>query len=152
MISDFQTLPIIFKLALPVTVSLLYIFLLNGVQWNAPGIYGILGAVFCLMFIGWNIVGGNTLRIVLSVIGYLISALILLATTGGFVPGRFLAFLCFLVLFCLRIFLFDRGGLPISDWIHESADLCLIGAISLVSFCLVPGKMRQADSFNLETE
>ena len=145
LISDFEANTIVFRLALPVFVSLVYIYLLNGIRWNAPGVYGILGSVFCLMLIGWNLTSGDILRIVLSVCGYLVAALILLATTGGFVPGRFLSFLCFAVLIGLRVFLYDRGGLALSDWITECADLCLIAALSVFSFCLIPGKMHHPE-------
>lgn len=145
MISDFDTGVIVLRLAIPVVFSAFFIFLLNGIHWNAPGVYGILGIVFCLLLMIWNFSTGDVLRIVLSVLWYLIAGMILLATTGGYVPGRFLGFLVFAIPLCFRVLLYDVPFPALSDLFAECADLCLIASMALFPFALVPGK-KKADA------
>ena len=148
MITDFDTGVIVLRLAVPVVFSALFIFLLNGIHWNAPGVYGILGVVFCLLLIIWNFSSGDVLRIALSVLWYLASGTIMLATTGGYVPGRFLGFLVFAVPLAFRVFLYDVPFPALSAIFEEIANLCLIASMALFPFALVPGKKRM----NTETD
>lgn len=121
-----STAELIFLIILPAFAVIVYIVLMRCIRWNAPGVYGIIGCVFCLLLMGWNFASGNTFRIVLSVIWYLLSALMLLAVSGGFFPARILASSCFLFALLARILFFDAGEPSLQEWIPEASDLCIL--------------------------
>ena len=144
MITDFGVGDIVLHLAIPTLFSALFIYLLHGIRWNAPGVYGILGAAFCLLLIIWNFFSGNVLRIVASLIWYLIAGTVFLGTTAGYVPGRFLAFLSLTLPLGMRVLFYDLPFPAFSDLFGECADLCLIASLALFPFALIPGKKPEA--------
>ena len=143
MITDFGTGDIVMHLAIPTVLSAVYIYLLSGARWNAPGIYGVFAAVFCLLLIIWNFSSGNVLRIVVSILWYLMAGTVCLATVGGYVPGTFLSFLFFSIPFGLRVFLFDLPLPGVSELFGECADLCLIAALAMFPFALTSVKKTE---------
>jgi hypothetical protein len=145
LITDFDASFIVMRLAIPVVLSAFFIFLLNGIHWNAPGIYGIMGAIFCLLLLIWNFSTGNILRIIVSTIWFLAAAVVILATTGGYVPGTLLAFLFFAIPLGFRIFLYDYPLPAITDLFMEFADLCIIASLTLFPLVLVPGRKRDSE-------
>lgn len=75
----------------PLVLQLGWIVLLRGIKLDASGIFGIFGAVFCLLLITQSIFAGSLLRILLCIVLYLLAAAVYLAVTGGFLPYRSLA-------------------------------------------------------------
>jgi len=133
-----------FLIILPTVLIAVYIALMHCVRWNAPGVYGILACLFFLMLMGWNFTSGNVLRIVLSAAGYVLLSLIVLATSGGYIPGRFIAFISVFLTVLVRLLLF---GLSISSWklwLLEGSSLCILLALLCLPVTFLSTKRKAA--------
>ena len=123
---------IILNIIMPLLLCAGYIVLLRAVKLNAPGIFAILGAAFCLMILIWNFSTGDVLRILLSVVFYLLSGLVLLATAGGYIPGRLPSSAIFMVLLLSRFLFYRPSGSQIGQLVLELSVLCIPASL----FCL----------------
>ena len=131
-IYDMGIVEILFTMILGTALCLGYLITLSVMRLNAPGIYGILGAIHCLLLIFGSFITGDVLRIVLAVLWYALAAGILLMTVGGYLPGRLLAMLMFAVPTLVRVFFYDLGRLSILQWVREFGILlALIGLACL---------------------
>lgn len=133
---------ILFSLILPSVLYVVWIVLISGVKRNAPGLYGILGACLCLCVLLNVFSVGSGLRILLAVIWYVFAAAILIATAGGYLPGRTLASFVFLVPFGVRLVFFDLGRLSLSGWVREASILLTLAALVLLPAAMRAGKKR----------
>lgn len=115
---------------------------LNILRRNAPGLYGIVGAVQCLLVFVVTCTTGNLGRIVLALIWYALTAVILLITVGGYLPGKLLAALMFAFSVVVRLLFFDLGHLGIISWVQELAVLSSLSAMGCFATGLKP-VMRQ---------
>lgn len=122
---------VLFWMVLPLLLTGGYVVFMSALKRNAPGVYGLIGAGLCLLMIVWSFPTGDVLRIVLSVLVYFAAGVVLIGTTGGYLPGRLLASTLFVLPACAR-FLFYRGNLGLFDWVLELSVLSLL--VSL--FCL----------------
>jgi hypothetical protein len=102
---------------------------------NAPGLYGMVGAAECLMLIVLSFNTGSALRIILAILWYVLAAVILLITVGGYLPGKLLAALMFFVPATIRFLFFDIGRIGIIAWVNELAVLSVLIGIG----CLAMG-------------
>ncbi len=102
---------------------------LNCLHRDAPGLYGLMGAVQCLLVFILTCTTGNVGRIILAFVWYALTALILLATVGGYLPGRLLAAAMFFMSTFVRFFFFDLGHIGIIRWVQELAVLCTLMAL-----------------------
>lgn len=127
---------VLFSVLLPLLLSIGFVVLVHFLHWNAPGTYGIIGAVFCLLMIIWSFSTGSFLRIVLSAAWYAIAAGVLLACTGGSLQSRGLCVMKFGAPIIVRFFLFDIGRLGIMQWALEGSVLCLLAAFMCVPMTL----------------
>lgn len=75
----------------PLVLQMAWIVMLRGINLRSCGVFGIVGAVICLLLITQSFFLGNVLLTLLSIVLYLIAAGALLAVTGGFLPYRSLA-------------------------------------------------------------
>lgn len=141
-IFSYNTGTIILQIILPLFLCAGYIVLLRAVKLNAPGVFAIIGAAFCLMILIWNFSTGDILRILLSVVFYLFSGLVLLATAGGYLPGRFLSSAVFLVLLIFRFMLYRPSGTQIGQMVLEISILCIPASLFCLTRCLKEGKNR----------
>jgi len=134
---------VIFSIVLPTAATIAYIVLLKCLHWNAPGIYGIIGSVFCILTLIWNLSCGNALRALLSIPWYPIAALILLATVAGYVPGKLLSCLFFAIPIAFRLFLLVAGRAGLMQWSAELCELCVLAALACLPYALLSRKNRQ---------
>lgn len=132
----------IFCVFLPIAASIAYIVLLKCLRWNAPGIYGILGCTFCLLALIGGLTSGNIMRIILSIPWYPAAALILLAMVCGYVPGRLLSCLFFVLPIAFRIvlLLLDREGLM--GWSTELCELSVLASLACLPYTLLHRKPK----------
>ena len=86
------------------------VFFISVLKRNAPGLYGMMGAVQCLLVFIVVCTTGNTGRIILALVWYALTALILILTVGGYLPGRLLSGVMFFVPVFVRFFFFDHAG------------------------------------------
>ena len=105
------------------------VFFLNVLRRNAPGLYGMMGAVQCLLVFIVVCTTGNVGRIILAFVWYALTAVILLITVGGYLPGRLLAAVMFFAPVFVRFFFFDLGKIGIIRWVQELAVLCTLTAL-----------------------
>lgn len=143
-LSSFGFGTILFSIVLPAAASIAYIVLLRCLRWNAPGIYGMLGCVFCLLALIDGLTSGNFLRIVLSIPWYPAAALILLAMVSGYVPGKFLPCLLFLIPIAFRLMVLALGGAGLLQWTAASCELCALASLACVPYTLLSVKTRHA--------
>jgi len=132
----------IVDIVLPVCLSVAMIVLLCVFRMNAPGVYGILGAAFCVLFVLSNFSQGNILRILLAVVWYLICGLIILMTSGGLLPEIPLATAFFLIAMIVRALFFDLGKLTSLQWIPEIGVLSAILALAILPIAFQKGKIK----------
>ncbi len=123
---------IAFQMILPMVLELAWIVLLRGVKLNAPGLYGIFGAVLCVLVMLQTVVTGTLPAAILSVPTLLAAGILVLAVIGGFVSSRFVAVGACVLVLVLRVLF---GGLPLL--LPELAVLCSIGAVLAILGALV---------------
>lgn len=132
---------VVFYMVLPLLLCGGYVVAMSALKLNAPGIYGMLGAGLCLLMIVWSFPTGDVLRIILSVIVYAAAGIVVVATTGGYLPGKLLSSVLFAMPLICR-FLFYRKGLSIFDWFLELSVLSLLVSLFCLTRCLKEGKHR----------
>ena len=115
-----------------------YVICVTCLRLNAPGLYAIMGAVQCLMLLILGCTSGGAFRIVISILWYALAALILLATTGGYLPGRLLAALMFFIPAGFRFLFFDLGQLSIFEWVKEIPVLLILAGLGSLAMGLKP--------------
>lgn len=140
--SSIKTGEAVFLLALPLLLGVAYLVLFRFVRLNSPGAFAILGAVFCLVLMIGSFSTGYILRIVLGCVWYILSALVMLACAGGFLPGALPASLMFRVAFIVRL-LFDLKVRSLSTWVFEASNLALILSLSCLPMLFVPVKHKR---------
>lgn len=138
----------IFQLILPFLLCTGYIVLLRAVKWNAPGIYAILGAAFCLFLIIWNFSSGDILRILLSIVFYAAAAVALLGTAAGFFPGKLVPSIILAVLFASRILFYGSRLSGIAQWVSEISVLSIIGSLFFLPLGFVTIKPKSEEENN----
>ncbi|MBP3305495.1 MAG: hypothetical protein J6L24_05940 [Oscillospiraceae bacterium] len=139
---DHGAMKILFSLCLPLLVSAAFIVLLQILRWDAPGIYGILGVLLCAGFLVSTFFSGNVFRIILGAAWYVICATVILAVTGGYLPGRALGVAVFGISIAVRLLFFDIGRLGLADWIGEGATLCAMASLMCLPMALIPTRSK----------
>lgn len=138
-IYDMGIVEILFTMILGTALCLGYLVTLSVMRLNAPGIYGILGAIHCVLLIFGSFSSGDPLRIVLAVLWYALAAGVLIMTVGGYLPGRLLAMLMFAIPILVRVFFYDLGHLGILQWVREFGIL-----LALVGLACLPMGLKFA--------
>ena len=141
-LSSIKAAEAIFKLTLPILLSVAFIVLGRILKVDAPGLFAIVGAAFCLVLMISAFSSGNLLRGVLGGIWYILCAVILLGTAGGFMPGTQPAAAMFAVALIVRL-LFDLRLRGISNWVYELSCLQLIAAMICLPGTFQPIKPRK---------
>lgn len=125
-------------LILPMLLEAGYMVLLRGIRFNAPGVYGMMGAGYCLLLMLQSFQSGGVLRIILAVLAYLACAVSILAVTAGLL-SKGVAVALLLLTLGGRFLIFDLSGYVFSfrivAFIREAAALCGISSL----YCLCAG-------------
>ncbi|MBQ8768078.1 MAG: hypothetical protein IJZ15_00270 [Oscillospiraceae bacterium] len=100
----------VFCLFLPLILMVAYIALIHFMKWNAPGLFAIMGLLFCIFLFFGTFGSGNVLRIILGVVWYPLSALALVACAGGYLPGKQPAVFVFPIAIFFRLIVFGLGN------------------------------------------
>lgn len=141
-IYDVPFVEILTTMILGTGLCLAYLITLSVMRLNAPGVYGILGAVHCFLLILGTFSSGDPLRIVLAVIWYALAAGVLLITVGGYLPGRLLASVMFIIPALVRFFAFDLGRVGLLQWVREFGVLFALVGLACLPMGLKPGTQR----------
>lgn len=122
-------------LILPMLLEAAFMVMIRGVKLNLPGVYGIMGAVYCLLLILQSFQLGSVLRMILAIIGYLICGAALVGVGWGLL-SKSLGVTVLLVVLVVRFFAFDLSyilNLRVIGFIREAAGLC--GILAMVFLC-----------------
>ena len=127
-------------LILPMLLEAAFMVLLRGLRLNAPGVYGIMGAAYCLLFLLQSFQSGSVLRVLLAVLAYLICAAAVLAVMSGLL-SKGVAVTALFVTLGVRFLCFDLAGYIFSfriiGFIREAAALCGMLSLACISLGLV---------------
>lgn len=132
-IYDIGFVEILTTMILGTALCLAYLITLSVMRLNAPGVYGVLGAVHCFLLILGTLSTGDFGRILLAVLWYALAAGVLLLTVGGYLPGKLLASLMFVIPILVRFFVYDLGRVNLLQWVREFGIL-----VALVGLACLP--------------
>ena len=121
-------------LVLPMIFEIGFMVMVRGLKLNLPGVYGIMGAVFCAVLMIQSFCVGGVLRIVLSIIGYLICGAALVGVGCGLL-SKSLGVTVLGVTFAVRLLAFDLKylfSLRLVVFMREAAGLCVILALAFL--------------------
>lgn len=140
--------------ALPATMvigAVLYGVLMAGafivcmacLKLNAPGLYAIFGAAQCLGMILVSFSSGSAVKIIFAIIWYLFAGLVILATAGGYLPGRLLCSIVFFVPVFVRVLFYDLGKLGLFQWVGELSVLLMLCGLGCFAMALTSDIKRK---------
>lgn len=132
---------VLFFMILPLLTCGAYIVVMSSMKLNAPPVYGIIGAVMCLLLVIWSFSCGDAVRTVLSVLIYLVAGAVLVLTSLGFLPGKLLSSVLFAVPLACRL-LFYRNGIALFDWCLEISVLTMLASLFCLTRCFKPLKRK----------
>ena len=141
--SDFTFGTLLLHFWLPLLLGVGFIVLTRVVKLNAPGIYAMIGAAFCLVYLLQAVTSGNGFRFILGLPGYFLCGAIYLVVLTGFFPSKMPACLVFLIAIVVRFILFDIGRLSIGGWIREGAVLFALAAFMLLPMGMISAKKKE---------
>ena len=121
-------------LILPMVLELAFMVMIRGVKLNLPGVYGIMGAVFCMLLAIQGIMMGGVLRIILSILAYLVCGAAMVGVGWGLL-SKSLGVTALILTFVVRLLAFDLKlltGLRLVAFMQEAAGLCVILALAFL--------------------
>ena len=121
-------------LILPSLLEAAFMVMLRGIRLDLPGVYGIMGAVYCLLLILQSFQLGSVLRIVLAIVGFVICGGALVGVGWG-ILSKSLGVTALMLTFLVRLFAFDLNyllRLRLVALMREAAGLCGILALALL--------------------
>ncbi len=113
-------------LIIPMFLEAAWCMMLRGFYFDGPGLYGILGTLFCLLLTVQTVLSGNILGAVLAILTVLPAAASLLAITGGYLKTRLPGMAIFLLVIGVHLLLCRTQPLLL-----EIASLCPMLSIFL---------------------
>lgn len=130
---------VLIGLILPCLVELGAITLLRAVRLNAPGIFGIFGALACLLLAIQSFQYGSVLRIILALLAYLVCGGLFFSCFAGWLSKEIGTFMLTLTA-VVRILFFDLPGMlgnfrPVAV-LPELAGLCVVLGLCCMSVCI----------------
>ena len=134
--ADIGFLEVLFCALIPLILSSVYVVFLYGIHRNAPGTYGLIGGIFCVLLIIWSFYTGSFIRVILSAAWYVIAAGVLLLSTGGSLQNKSLCIAVFAIPVVVRFFVFDIGRLGIFESVAEGAVLFLLASLACLPMTL----------------
>lgn len=126
---------LLMMLILPMVLEIGFMVMLRGLKLNLPGIFGIMGAVFCALLMIQSFCVGGVLRIILAIVGYLACGAALVGVGWG-ILSKSLGVTVLGMTFAVRLLAFDLKdllGLHLVVFMREAAGLCAI--LALAFFC-----------------
>ena len=131
-------------LIFPMLLEAAFMVMLRGVSLDLPGVYGIMGAVYCALMILQSFQLGGILRVLLAIVGFVICGGALVGVGWG-VLSKSLGVTALLVTFFVRLLAFDLGyllRLRLVAFIREAAGLCAVLALAFLCAGLVERKRK----------
>lgn len=140
---------ILFWLVLPGLLELGAIALLRAVRFNAPGVYGIFGAVECFLLVVMCFGYGSILRTILGILAYLACGGLIFTCSAGWLSKEIASFM-FVLTCTVRILAFELPGL-IRNFRHPEVLLSLAGMCVLLGLASLTFAIKLPQKKNEET-
>lgn len=131
----------VFCLFLPLIIMAGYIALIHFMKWNAPGLFAIMGLLLCVFLFFATFGSGSFLRIILGLFAYPLSALILVACAGGYLPGKQPAVFAFPIVCFFRVIL-NLGRIGLFGWVYELSAILTLAALGCLMMSFEGKKIR----------
>lgn len=127
-------------LILPLVLEAVFMIALRGLRLDAPGLYGILAATYCVLLILQGLQYASLIRMILAIIAYLVCGGIFLAVTTGLLSREIAVTLFFLTagvrfLFVLKPYILSGRLIA---FLPEAAGLCAVVALGALALGLQP--------------
>lgn len=132
----------VFCLFLPLGIMVGYIVMIHFMKWNAPGLFAIFGLLLCVFLFFGTFSSGSFLRILLGLFAYPLSALILVACAGGYLPGKQPAVFAFPIVIFFR-FILNLGRIGLFGWVYEISAILTLAALACLMMSFENKKTRQ---------
>lgn len=132
-------------LVVPMVLEAVFMILLRGMKLDAPGLYGILVAVYCVLLIFQALQYDGLLRMILAIIGYLVCGGIFMAVTAGLL-SRDISMMLFFVTAVVRLLFVLRPYIlagRLIAFLPEAAGLCAVVAMGCLACGLKPVEGRK---------
>lgn len=137
---------VIFDMILTMGLCVGFLVLFSAMRRNVPGLYALMGAGFCLLLMISTFSRGNVLQIILAILGYLLAGGVLVITVSGYLPGKLLSSVMFLLPLILRFLAFDLGKIGLFTWVIEFSWLLILAAMFCLTRALKPVKRNETKS------
>ena len=135
------------ELIIPVVIGAGYIALLRGMHLNRPLVYGILGALFCVLMMFNGFKTGSTFRCILGLVWYFLAAVVFLGTTAGYVSNRLILLAAFAIPVVFRFFADQFVSmvlqLKIVEMIPNLSILCALAGFACLAPALIGSRPEQ---------
>jgi hypothetical protein len=131
---------VLFDMILAMALSVGFLVFFSAMRQNAPGLYALMGAGFALLLMISTFASGDVLRIILAILCYLITGGVLILTVSGYLPGKLLAGVMFILPAAVRFLFFDLGKVSIFTWVIEFSWLLIMAAMFCLTRALRPVK------------
>lgn len=131
-------------LILPMLLEAAFMVMLRGIKLDLPGIYGIMGAAYCMLLILQSFQLGSVVRIILAIIGFVVCGGALVGVGWGFL-SKSLGVTALLMTFGVRLLAFDLRfllRLRLIVFIREAAGLSAILALAFLCAGLAEKKKK----------
>ncbi len=141
-LSDWTFFDVLFQIFLPLLLSGAYVVLIRAIRLNAPGLYGLIGAGLCILTFLWSFFSGSVLYIILCLVYYCAAGVVLLGTSGGYLPGKLLSSVLFAIPVVIRLFSLDVLTLKIDGLFLELSVLLQMASLFCLTRCFKEVKRR----------
>lgn len=135
-LADAMVLEIIFQIVFPVLLCAGIIVLMSCLKLHAPGLYGILGCVACVLLLVTDLFSGDLLQILLFSVLYLCAGGVLFVVCAGLLRSNLLSGSVFLLVLVLRVLLVSLHTRGLFALCGEGSVLLLIAGCMLLAFSL----------------
>lgn len=137
---------VIFDMILTMGLSVAFLVFSAALRKNVPGLYAIMGAGFCLLLLISSFFTGDALRIVLAVLGYILAGGVLVITVAGYLPGKLLSSVLFVLPVAVRILFYGFGKIGLFQWVLELSVLLIMASLFCLTRALIPLKDKEASA------
>lgn len=147
---------ILFSMLLPMVILVCFVVMIRGIHFTVTPIYGILGALYCLSMIIHTFSYDNILHAIFAMLWYVLTALICLATTGGYIANRAYMSIVFILPAVYRLVFTDLGRyilrLDVLGFIPEASVLCGLMMFGLFALAIEAVPLKRAAKRNVIAE
>lgn len=138
---------VLFSMIIPMAVLVAFVVMIRGIHFSVTPVYGILGALYCFSMIIYTFSYANILYGIFGMLWYLLTALICLATTCGYIANRAYMSIAFILPAVYRLVFVGLGKyilrLDVLGLIPEAAILSGLTVFGLFALAIDPVPLKR---------